>query len=318
MMPQARLSLPHTIKRNYLLIIIATVLLTASFTAPGQTREEYAQATGSACAVCHLDPLGGGALSQTGEGYALSIAPGVPRSQPPRNLFSHFFRLVIGYLHIITAFMWFGTILYVHLVLKPAYASQGLPRGEVKVGLASMVIMAVTGAILTHYKVPTFSLLFSSPFGLLLLAKIVIFSIMVLSAIFVVLVIGPRLKAKKVLNPAKSGVLTLAELGGFDGEADRPAYFAYRGLVYDVTASNRWRHGRHMNRHQAGIDLTDTLSQAPHDEDKILAMPLVGRLSGEKGNDPAELHKKVFYFMAYMNLVFVFVIALILALWRWA
>jgi len=25
--------------------------------------------------------------------------------------------------------MWFGTILYVHLLLKPAYAARGLPRG---------------------------------------------------------------------------------------------------------------------------------------------------------------------------------------------
>jgi len=32
---------------------------------------------------------------------------------------------------------------------------------------------------------------------------------------------------------------------------------------------------------------------------------------------PAPLHERVFFFMAYMNLVIVFLIVLILALWRW-
>ena len=213
--------------------------------------------------------------------------------------------------------MWFGTILYVHLVLKPAYASKGLPRGEVKVGLVSMAIMAITGTILTYYKVPSFSLLLSSQFGILLLIKIVIFSIMVLSAFFVVLVIGPKLRQKIIIKPSKSGALTLGELANFDGEDGRPAYFAYKGKIYDVTQSKLWGDGNHMKRHHAGIDLTDILGQAPHSEDKILAMPEAGKLSEEKGNHPGEVHKKVFYFMAYMNLGFVFVIALILALWRW-
>jgi len=43
----------------------------------------------------------------------------------------------------------------VHLVLKPAYASKGLPSGEVKVGLVSMAVMAITGSVLTYYKVST-------------------------------------------------------------------------------------------------------------------------------------------------------------------
>jgi predicted heme/steroid binding protein len=134
----------------------------------------------------------------------------------------------------------------------------------------------------------------------------------------VVLVIGPKLKQKKTSNPPKSGAaLTLAELTNFDGDDGRPAYLAYKGKIYDVTLSKLWGQGNHMKRHQAGTDLTGILVQAPHGEDKILALPVVGHLSGEKENHPGELHKKVFYFMAYMNLGFVFIIALILALWRW-
>ena len=39
-------------------------------------------------------------------------------------------RLIIGYLHLLTAIAWFGTILYVHILLKPACAAKGLPKGE--------------------------------------------------------------------------------------------------------------------------------------------------------------------------------------------
>ena len=54
---------------------------------------------------------------------------------------------------------------------------------------------------------------------------------MVLSALFVVLVIGPKLKKKKSIKLPISGALTIAELANFDGEDGRPAYFAYKGKV---------------------------------------------------------------------------------------
>jgi len=304
-------------KRNYILIIWAIFILSVSFSTLGNATEEYAEATGSECKICHVDPLGGGDLTSIGKGYYLSLTHGGERSKPNKSSLSKVFKLIVGYLHIITAFMWFGTILYVHLVLKPAYASKGLPRGEVKVGIISMAIMAITGSILTYYKVPSLSLLVSSQFGILLLIKIIIFSLMVLSAIFVVSVIGPKLKKKETIKPSTSGSLTLAELASFDGEEGRPAYFAYKAKIYDVTQSKLWRDGIHMKRHHAGVDLTDKLSQAPHSEEKILAMPEVGHLIEGKESKPDETYKKVFYFMVYMNLGFVFVITLILALWRW-
>lgn len=278
---------------------------------------EYAQASGAACKVCHIDPLGGGELTESGKGYLLSVRPEAAHNVTSRGGASRIILLIVGYIHILTAFLWFGTILYVHLVLKPAYASKGLPRGEVRVGLVSMALMAATGAGLTYYKVPSFDLLLSSNFGILLLAKIVIFTIMVSSALFVVFVIGPKLKKKTVAQPSSSDELTPAELAGYDGKEGRPAYVAYKGKIYDVGRSKLWKNGTHMKRHQAGVDLTDMLSQAPHEEDKILAMPEVGRLSMKKATPPSEEHAKVFYFMARMNLGFVFIITLILALWRW-
>jgi predicted heme/steroid binding protein len=296
---------------------LVILCLMASTPVGSQALEEYAEETGAKCEVCHLDPSGGGDFTERGKGYYLSVDPEAALEETPPKSISQILRLVIGYVHIVTAFLWFGTILYVHLVLKPAYASKGLPRGEVKVGLVSMVMMAVTGSVLTYFRIPSLSHFVSSKFGILLLTKISVFSIMVLSAIFVVLVIGPKLRKKQILKPSLSGELTLAELSGFDGQEGRPAYFAYKGKVYDVSQSSLWMSGNHMQRHQAGFDLTDILPQAPHAEDKILVMPEVGLLSKEKKDQPVEVHKQVFFFMAYMNLGFVFVITLILALWRW-
>jgi len=292
-------------------------LLSILFVPAGYATEEYAEKTGSECQVCHIDPLGGGELTESGKGYLLAISPEAAQHAASENATSRIIKLVFGYVHIVTAFFWFGTILYVHLILKPAYASQGLPRSEVKVGLISMAIMTLTGMVLTYYKVPSFSFLVASKFGILLLAKISLFTIMVISALFVVLVIGPGLKKKKIAQPSQSGELTLAELAGFDGEEGRPAYFAYKGKIYDVSRSRVWKNGSHMKRHQAGVDLTDILSQAPHGEDKIMAMPEVGNLSMKKAISLHDAHKRIFYFMAYMNLCFVFIILFILALWRW-
>jgi hypothetical protein len=67
----------------------------------------------------------------------------------------------------------------------------------------------------------------------------------------------------------------------------------------------------------AGNDLTEALRTAPHDEDKILGMPLVGELIASEKKVQKAAHEKVFYFMAYMNLVLVFLITFVIALWKW-
>ena len=70
-------------------------------------------------------------------------------------------------------------------------------------------------------------------------------------------------------------------------------------------------------KHAAGNDLTNALKNAPHGEDKILALPRVGDLmvTGETAIRP--FHERLFYFIAYMNLILVFIITFVIALWRW-
>lgn len=296
---------------KFLLILSLFSLLLA---APLWATDEYAESTGRDCAVCHIDPSGGGELTTAGIAYA-SFLQGTDTAEPGTGF--SIFKLIVGYLHVLFGIFWFGTILYIHLVLKPAYASRGLPRSEVKLGLASMVIMGVTGAILTFYRVPSFEFLTDTRFGILLSIKIGLYLLMVSTGLFAVFFVGPRMRRKKAALSAKQeGDLTPPELAQCDGQGGRPAYIAFRGAIYDVGQSRLWKNGNHLNRHPAGVDLTEVLSQAPHGEDKVLAMPRVGTLLADKepGLTPPQ---KIFYFMAYTNLGLVLLIVLVLAFWKW-
>lgn len=278
--------------------------------------EEYAKQTGQTCSFCHLDPGGGGELTMAGKSYSATLKSKTENSE--KGMFFKGFRLVIGYIHFVTAIFWFGTILYVHLILKPAYASSGLPRGELRVGVISMIVMGVTGAILTSYRITSFDTLFHTHFGILLLIKICLYLVMVVSALFVITVIGPRLKAKRK-EPTLAGIageLTLEDLTAYDGKEGRPAYFAFEGKIYDATQSRLWKQGVHMGRHNAGEDLTEALKLAPHGQEKVSSMATVGGLVAT-GPRKIPLHERVFFFMAHMNLTIVFIIVLILSLWRW-
>jgi predicted heme/steroid binding protein len=302
--------------------LLITLLLL--FFMPLQTlaTEEIAEKTSKECQHCHLDPAGGGELTAAGEGYLLSMqdasdTSGTQAQIKSSSSLSRVFKLFVGFIHIFTGFFWFGTILYVHLILKPAYASQGLPRGEVRLGLISIVIMAITGIILTLYRIPSLEFFLTTRFGLLLLIKICLFMVMASSAFFVVFFIGPRLKKKRAAPTPTHGEMSEEDLSFFDGSEGRQAYFAYQDKIYDVSNSRLWKNGTHMARHKAGVDLTGILSQAPHDESKVLDMPVVGTLVAKTRRSTGFDHKNVFFFMAYMNLINVFLIVLVLALWKW-
>ncbi|MGA6994201.1 MAG: CopD family protein, partial [Candidatus Deferrimicrobiaceae bacterium] len=237
-------------------------------------------------------------------------APGTAR-------WRHMVRFVAGFLHLFTAVLWFGTILYVHLLLKPSYASHGLPRGELIVGWGSIILIALTGVVLTTMRVRSLDVLFHTRFGILLTVKIVLFLVMVGTAVIVTFIVGPRLKKRQGAVDRGQKDMTVDDLSGYDGKDGRPAYFAYGGRIFEATESKLWKGGSHVGRHQAGFDLSDALKEAPHGEEKIISLPLVGNLL-ETGVAPrAPIHLKAFYFMTYFNLVLVLGILLIVSLWRW-
>jgi predicted heme/steroid binding protein len=69
---------------------------------------------------------------------------------------------------------------------------------------------------------------------------------------------------------------TLEELKQYDGKDGRPAYIAYKGKVYDVTDNFLWIDGAHQGEHSAGKDLTEEMAKAPHGEETLERVKLVG------------------------------------------
>jgi predicted heme/steroid binding protein len=71
---------------------------------------------------------------------------------------------------------------------------------------------------------------------------------------------------------------TLEELKQYDGKDGRPCYIGYKGKVYDVTDDYLWIDGDHQGQHEAGKDLTEEMALAPHGEETLERIKLIGVL----------------------------------------
>jgi predicted heme/steroid binding protein len=80
----------------------------------------------------------------------------------------------------------------------------------------------------------------------------------------------------KVLTEERK--FTLNELAEYNGKGGKPAYIAFEGKVYDVSASVFWMEGDHMGSHQAGKDLTNEIELAPHRKETLEKVKFVGVL----------------------------------------
>jgi predicted heme/steroid binding protein/uncharacterized membrane protein len=283
---------------------------------PSSATPEFAQQTGLQCTDCHTDPGGGKELTGRGKQFLEDMK--AKGSYRQLSTTQRVVRLFVGYLHMMAAIIWFGAILYIHILLKPAYASRGLPKGELRLGWISMIIVLITGVLLTIARMPSWESFYTTRFGILLSIKILLFLTMLSSAFVVSVFIGPKMRRQRqVTGMSASGDCTPDALCQFDGKEGRPAYIAYKGVIYDVTQSRLWKNGAHMVKHVAGQDLTEVLKLAPHGEDKVLAMPTIGKLLPVEEKPSLPSHVRLFYFFAYMNLSLTFVIVFIIALWRW-
>jgi predicted heme/steroid binding protein len=70
---------------------------------------------------------------------------------------------------------------------------------------------------------------------------------------------------------------TKSQLALRNGNDKPEIWIAYNGIIYDVTQSRLWRHGRHYE-HWAGQDLTEELADAPHTEKVFDRVKAVGKL----------------------------------------
>ncbi|NTV54818.1 MAG: cytochrome B5, partial [Syntrophaceae bacterium] len=139
------------------------MILLGILAVPCLATPDYAKQTGYDCGKCHVDVIGGGKLTTTGEAFLTDLkAKGQYRQLSTTQ---HIVRLIIGYLHMLAAIVWFGTIMYVHLLLKPAYASKGLPKAELRLGWLSMFVLLVTGTLLTIARMPNLAAFTATRFG---------------------------------------------------------------------------------------------------------------------------------------------------------
>lgn len=115
--------------------------------------------------------------------------------------------------------------------------------------------------------------------------KVVMFSFILLSAAMLLMSCSSKTKdnsknTTKIStdSSSKSKTFTVDELKKYDGKNGNPAYVAVNGTVYDVTNAKRWNNGEHVDGIVAGVDLTSKFSSAPHGDEVLKDLPIVGTL----------------------------------------
>jgi predicted heme/steroid binding protein len=72
--------------------------------------------------------------------------------------------------------------------------------------------------------------------------------------------------------------VTQQELKENNGKNGKPAFISFKGKVYDVSESSFWLDGDHLGMHDAGKDLTEELEMAPHRDENLNRVKIVGEL----------------------------------------
>lgn len=320
-------------KTKIAVILFSIFLLVITLVQPTFGLPEYSEQTGKQCGVCHVNPDGGGDLTAQGlyfqanktlpheEGEVETATPQSESRFKPILPLSHNVRLLVGFLHVLIAVLWFGAIFYVHLIIGPGKLSAGIPKAERRLGVGSILGVFITGSILTLNRIDSFSGLSSTSFGRVLLLKIFLFFCMAAFAVVAITVVHRAMaRAVKGGVSTEKDVLSPTALSAFNGQNGKPVYVAVNGKVYDLTNSRRWKDGIHLRRHHAGKDLSDALEDAPHGKEVLEKFPVVGTLAeikDEKANNKSPGVFLVFKALTYVNLFLALLILLCISFWRW-
>ncbi|MCW8837410.1 MAG: hypothetical protein OQK11_01785 [Thiovulaceae bacterium] len=87
--------------------------------------------------------------------------------------------------------------------------------------------------------------------------------------------------------------MTKNELKLYNGKDGAKAYVAFKGKVYDVTDSLMWKNGEHQGMHNAGLDLTSMMSNAPHSDEVFDDFNIVATLEEDKKNSNKVYQEKL-------------------------
>jgi len=276
-------------------VAVLLLLPTAS-----SARPEFAARTGLSCGECHEHGPDAGPLTKVGQAF-LDAGHELPGDVAGRSSVAAWLRGLVRYVHLVFAVVWFGAITYIHLFVRASRLVKGLPRGEVRLGWVSIAVMTATGVPLTLWRIGSVSELWTTTFGLVLMAKLVAFVLLVGIASLVTLRLDKRMRRA-------------AEEDGGVGECGLTR-FAYKGRLYDASESGLWKDGVHMGRHRAGTDLTPAMADAPHGEEVLERIQDVGPAAGEPS--PVPQAARAFVRLALANLFIIAFILLCVSYWSW-
>lgn len=98
-----------------------------------------------------------------------------------------------------------------------------------------------------------------------------------------------------------------SEVKEYNGKDGKPAYIIFNKKIYDVTDSKKWKDGVHMNRHNAGGDMTDFISMAPHGGDLLERdnIKYIGELEEEKEKKDKKLEYRRLYSKLHPHPIFI-------------
>jgi len=308
--------------RSLFLFSIILFISSAIFTDSSHSTDEYARKTGKGCIFCHQESTGGqlrtAGFAYIRNGYQYPIPESVlKKAEALQTPFHKFIRFIVGYIHLLTAVIFFGAIFYIHIFVKPTKIVGGIPKAERLLGITCMIALTLTGIYLTWYRIDRWENFFNNTFGLMLFIKIILFALMIAIALVAITVIHRKMKAE---GGALKGDKTITEdnLKAFNGADGSPAYFVYSKKVYDVSNNEKWKEGRHFGRHSAGSDLTDAITDAPHGLDVLDRIQCLGDLAtGDSLPARPSSARRLFVIMAYTNLVLIFLILACISVWRW-
>lgn len=291
-------------------LLVAIVLLPLIFgSAPAALASPgFSGQTGLSCTACHENPQGGSVLTSYGARFR---ANAYSTENLPEKLQWHSLPyLIAGFIHILTAVIWFGTIFYIHLFIRPRSIMGGLPKSEMMLGRICILLVGITGIVLSIWRIPEISILWNTTFGIVWLVKVGAFILMVAIAAFTTTWLNRKLKAGAQQDGES------AAPSANNGKEGRPAHVIHHGRIYDVTQSKLWKDGVHMRRHSAGTDLTEAMAGAPHGAEVLERMPDLGEAATES-EAGTPWPQQVFLILSYLVLVFMLIILLCVAYWNY-
>lgn len=290
-------------------MVSAVILLVSSSATLAFSKPEYTVQTKKACVYCHYRVEGGGELRPTGYNYK-EAGYRLKDYNPPPAPFKQYLHLIIGFLHVLSAVIWFGVIFYIHIFIRPDSLTHGLPRSEIKLGWTCIVLVFITGAALSLFRLHSIDEITQSTFGFVWAIKVSIFFLMVMVAAFVTTRLNRKLKQIDLAKEKEGDVSGV-------GERDTISTIVFQGDEYDVSESRLWKGGIHMKRHHAGEDLTEAIKDAPHGPEVLERVTKTGAATFELSRNIDERPAMLFKVLAYLNLFFIIAVLMCVSYWNW-